>query len=112
VPRITPADVPIADNVGESDALVAACPDIGPDPGALASPKSRTLTLPPGVRRTLAGLRSRWMTPDAWAASRASAIWIAIRIASSTGSAPRLRRCDRSSPSTSSIARKRAFDAS
>ena len=63
--------------------------------------------MPSGVTRTLAGLRSRWTTPRSWAASSASAIWRAMSSASSTGSRPRASRCARSSPGTSSIARKR-----
>ena len=41
---------------------------------ALASPKSSTLTPPPGASTTLAGFRSRWITPWPWAASSAVAI--------------------------------------
>ena len=55
---------------------------------AFASPKSSTLTVP--SRRTLmfAGFRSRWMMPCSCAASRASAICLAIDSASSIGIAP------------------------
>ena len=44
-------------------------------PSAFARPKSSTLTSPPGVTFTLAGFRSRWMTPRSCAASSAPAIW-------------------------------------
>ena len=73
---------------------------------ALARPKSRTLTLPSGVTLTLAGLRSRWTMPFSCASSRASAICFAMASASSTGIGPRFRRSARSSPSTSSMARR------
>ena len=43
--------------------------------------------------------------PCSWAASRAWAIWFAIGSASSRGMGPRVSRCARSSPSTSSITR-------
>ena len=49
---------------------------------ALARPKSSTLTSPSGVTLTLAGLRSRWMTPLSCAASSASAICRAMPSAS------------------------------
>ncbi len=42
---------------------------------ALARPKSSTLTVPPGVNLTLAGLRSRWTIPCSWASSRASGFY-------------------------------------
>ncbi len=58
-------------------------------------PSARTLMF--------AGFRSRWMIPCSCAASSASAICFAIGSASSSGIAPRAIRCDRSSPSTSSI---------
>ena len=41
---------------------------------AFASPKSSTLTCPPGVILMLAGFRSRWTMPCSWAASIPSAI--------------------------------------
>jgi hypothetical protein len=50
---------------------------------------------------TFAGFRSRWITPCSCAISSACAICSARSTASSTGSAPRVRRCARSSPSTS-----------
>jgi len=72
---------------------------------ALASPKSSTLTVPSSVILMLAGFKSRWTMPCSCAASSASAICSAMGIASSTGIGPRLMRSERSSPSTSSIAR-------
>ena len=57
---------------------------------AFASPKSSTFTLSSGVTFTFAGFKSRWMTPASCADSNASVISVAIRIASSTGIAPRL----------------------
>ena len=45
---------------------------------ALARPKSSTLTTPSSRTITLAGLRSRWTMPASCAASRASAICLAI----------------------------------
>ncbi len=50
-----------------------------------------------------AGFRSRWTMPCSCAASSASAICLAIGSASSSGIGPRAIRCERSSPSTSSI---------
>ena len=72
---------------------------------AFARPKSSTFTVPSGRSLIFAGLRSRWMIPCSWAASRASAICFAIGSASSSGMGPRVNRCARSSPSTSSITR-------
>ncbi len=77
---------------------------IGSGDIALARPKSSTLTLPSGVIFTFAGFRSRWTMPFSCASASASEICFAIAIASSVGSAPRFSRCERSSPSTSSIA--------
>src|SRR6516225_6527160 len=50
---------------------------------ALAKPKSRIFTVPSGLTFTLAGLRSRWMTPRSCAYSSPSAICLAIGRASS-----------------------------
>ena len=44
----------------------------------LATPKSSTLASPRAVRRMFALLMSRWMIPAEWAASSASATWIAM----------------------------------
>jgi len=99
-----PAAVPVGARVGD-------CERSGEEPAAasaskaFARPKSSTFTLPSGVSLTFAGLRSRWTMPLSWAASRASAIWLAIPRASSTGTLPRFSRRARSSPRTSSIAR-------
>ena len=65
-----------------------------------ASPKSSTLTSPPGVIFTLAGFKSRWTMPFSCAASSAAAICPAMRRASSNGSGP-----FGDEPSTSSITR-------
>ena len=103
VPRMMPAAVPVWASVGDCERS-AEEPDVGSAEYALARPKSSTLTLPSGVSFTFAGLRSRWTMPFSCAASSASAIWRAIATASSTAIGPRLSRCARSSPSTSSIA--------
>ena len=63
-------------------------PDAGPASSALARPKSSTLTVPSSRTLTLAGLRSRWITLASCAASRASAIWLAMPSASSRGIGP------------------------
>jgi hypothetical protein len=70
---------------------------------AFAKPKSSTFTVPSARTLMFAGLRSRWMIPRSCAASSASAICLAIGNASSIWIAPRAIRCERSSPSTSSI---------
>ena len=70
---------------------------------ALASPKSSTLASPSPSNFTLAGLRSRWMTPLPWAYSIAVATWIAIGTASRHGVGPRPVRSESDSPSTYSI---------
>jgi len=59
---------------------------------SFASPKSRTFTVPSGRTFTFAGLRSRCTMPCSWAASRASAICLAIGNASASGSGPRAIR--------------------
>ena len=94
----------VADTAVRVAAAPESCPRAVPLPSsALARPKSSTFTSPSGVTLTLAGLRSRWMTPLSCAASSASAICRAMPSASTSGIGPRLRRSDRSSPSTSSI---------
>ena len=105
MPRIIPACV-IAGVVivGDIDTLA----DIAPAGSiAFARPKSSTFTVPSARTLMFAGLRSRWMMPCSCAASSASAICFAIGSASSSGIAPRAMRCERSSPSTSSITRAR-----
>ena len=52
----------------------------------LARPKSRIFTPPAEVRKTFSGLRSRWMMPFACAAASPSAIAVAIRRVSLSGS--------------------------
>ena len=58
----------------------------------LAMPKSSTLTksaVPSRtVRKMFSGLRSRWMMPAACAAESARQIWVAMRSARATSSAP------------------------
>jgi hypothetical protein len=105
VPRITPATVPVDVIVGDIDALASAL--VASPDRALASPKSSTLTWLSGVNLTLAGLRSRWITPESCAASNASAICRATFSVSCLDSVPRESRSERSSPSISSIAMKR-----
>ena len=66
-----PADVTVGDSVRFEEEPT---PPLAND---LARPKSRTLTIPAVVTTTLAGLRSRWMTPLSWAASMPAVIWMA-----------------------------------
>src|SRR6516165_2868173 len=54
---------------------------------ALAKPKSRIFTVPSGLTFTLAGLRSRWMTPRSCAYSSPSVICLAMCKDSSSGMA-------------------------
>ena len=68
---------------------------------AFANPKSSTFTVPSSFTFTLAGFRSRWMTPCSCAASNASAICFAMGSASSTGIGPCLMRSASVGPSTS-----------
>ena len=72
---------------------------------AFARPKSSTFTAPSARTLMFAGFKSRWMMPCSCAASRASATCFAIGSASSILIAPFVIRCDKSSPSTSSITR-------
>ncbi len=76
-------------------------PEAPPD-SALARPKSRTFTAPLGVSLMLAGLRSRWMTALSCAASKASAICLAMTSASRTWKGPAAMRSASVGPSTSS----------
>ena len=89
---MSPAAVPVWARVGDCERS-GALPESGSlaPVQALASPKSRTLTLPSGVTLTFAGFRSRWTMPFSWASSRASAICLAMASASSTGIAPALQ---------------------
>src|SRR5215471_9383146 len=73
-----PSRVAAALIVGESLMLPAA----GVSSNALAKPKSRIFTVQSGLTFTLAGLRSRWMTPRSCAYSSPSAICLAIGRAS------------------------------
>ncbi len=107
VPRIMPIAVPALVIVGR---IVGA--EVGPEAvesptTALARPKSRTFTEPSGVILMFAGLRSRWTIPRSCAYSSPAAIWRAMSAASEKGTLPFSSRCERSSPGTSSIARKR-----
>ena len=70
---------------------------------SLAKPKSRTFACPFGVTITLAGFRSRWITPCSWASSSASAISMAIEVASFTVRGPDLIFAANDSPGTHSI---------
>src|SRR5205814_2172264 len=79
-----------------------------PSGGAsLASPKSSTFACPRLVTKMFAGLMSRCTMPLAWAASSASAIWIASSTTSSTGIGFAPIRYFSVSPSSSSITMKR-----
>ena len=102
VPRIIPACV-IAGDVIVGDIDMSSATDRAAGSIAFASPKSSTFTVPSVRTLMFAGFRSRWMIPCSCAASRASAICFAIGRASSIGIAPCAIRCERSSPSTSSI---------
>ena len=104
-----PAWVPVCARVGDWERS-ADDPEAASPENALASPKSSTLTLPSGVTLTFAGLRSRWTMPFSCASPSASAICLAKARASSTGIGPRFSRSARSSPGTSSIARKWAVE--
>ena len=84
MPRISPAAVLCWVMVGDSERLAS----VLSASHALASPKSSTLTVPSGRSLMLAGLRSRWTMPCSCAASRASAIWRAMGIASSAEIGP------------------------
>jgi hypothetical protein len=70
VPRTSPSSV--IRKLSDSEVDVPSVPDFGRI--GLASPKSRSLTTPSGVMRTLAGFRSRWTTPASCATSSPSAI--------------------------------------
>ena len=101
VPRIIPACVMAGVViVGDIDRLGD---ELAAGSIAFARPKSSTFTVLSPRTLMFAGFRSRWMTPCSCAASSASAICLAIGNASSIGIAPRAMRCDRSSPSISSI---------
>ena len=82
----------------------------------LARPKSSSLAIGGAeapllrARKILPGFRSRWTIPCRWAAASASAIWIAIRSASSSGrpdplALARAHRVSSVSPSRSSMTR-------
>ncbi len=105
VPRMTPASVPpTLVTVGDRERSGAELPAAPSKP--FARPKSSTLTLPSGVTFTLPGLRSRWMTPAACAASSPSATWRPTSSASSTGNAPARVSSASVGPGTSSSTRK------
>ncbi len=62
-----------------SGAMKLGVPAKGAQPNARSStrltrPKSASLALPSGVMSTLAGLISRWTSPELWAAPKASTI--------------------------------------
>ena len=80
---IIPAFVMASDSVGDMVGLLSGEPVANSMP-VFAKPKSRILTTPAGVSLMFAGLRSRWMMPRSWAASRPAAICRAMAIASST----------------------------
>jgi hypothetical protein len=101
VPRIVPATVAPSVTVGEFSGSLPA--GSGSSLKAFANPKSSSLTTPSGVTFTLAGFRSRCMTPRSCAYSKASAICIAILQASSNGIGPL-----GDSPSTNSITNARS----
>ena len=88
--EIIPTPVIIAGHVLVGDALAST---LSAETGskAFASRKSSTLTAPSGRSFMFNGFRSRWMMPCSCAASRASAICLAMGSASSTESV--LARC-------------------
>ena len=71
---------------------IAAAVSVGDSEGSLPVSASSAFTVPSSRTLMLAGFKSRWMTPASCAASRASAICLAMGSASSIGSAP--GRCD------------------
>ena len=90
-----------------SGAMYAGVPARTVSPVAPASPKSVIRTLPAPSSITLAGLRSRWMTPRSWAGARPARSAAPSRARAPPGTG----RCGRSSepsssPSTYSIERK------
>ena len=94
VPRMMPASV-IAGAV-----IVGDCESSDAPPAwsmALANPKSITFTVPSGRTLIFAGFKSRWMMACSCAASSASAIWRAMRSASSSSDRS-LRGYPRDSP--------------
>src|ERR1019366_3635959 len=78
----------------------------------LASPKSRILAWPRPVTKILAGLMSRWTMPLAWAASSASATWMARSTICSVGSGRPPMRTFKGMPSSNSMAIKRRPESS
>ena len=90
--------------VGELRATLAVALDAPAGSIAFARPKSSTFTVPSARTLMFAGFRSRWTMPCSCAASRASAICLAMRQRLvERDRAARDAACDRSSPSTSSI---------
>lgn len=75
-------------------------------------PKSVSTARPSSAKSTLSGLRSRWMTPTAWAAARAAAISRPTRVTPGIGSGPASSTAARLLPSTSSIVKYRSSSAS
>jgi hypothetical protein len=71
---IMPISVARAVSVGEFAGLLWRPSSSEPGTIAFARPKSRTFTRPSLVTLMFAGFKSRWTTPSACAASRASAI--------------------------------------
>ena len=98
--------MPVWASVGDCDRS-GADPDAASPLQALASPKSSTFTLPSGVTFTFAGLQVA--VDDAVLVRFLERLGDLARdsIASSGGIGPRRSRSARSSPSTSSMARKR-----
>ncbi len=73
----------------------------------LEIPKSRIFT-PSRAKKMFAGLRSRCTTPEVWAATKPSRTSATIATASGPLKPPRSHRACRSSPSSSSMTRKRS----
>ena len=86
--------------------MIAVSPVTGAGSVSLARPKSSTFTSPVSVTMMLAGFRSRWTMPAAWAAPSASAICTAYFSTSARGSPSRSIDSARVLPATYSMAMK------
>ncbi len=101
-----PSTAPGAERVGSTPiGLQVLLPSPGTGRNA-ARPKSRTFTCPLPSTMTLPGLMSRWTTPRACAAARASATCRTISTVSGTSGARSLRNAESVRPATYSIAMK------
>ncbi len=93
---------------------VARSSSVAASPTSLEMPKSSTFgsrSVPSLARqtKTFSGLRSRWTTPDAWAAATPRITGIISPMVSSGSSRPRIKMSESGSPCSSSITRKTAL---